>query len=243
MNTRSPELSMVRRPFYKEAILFHIIRVQKFFCLCGKNGATENLMKKKFLTIFTILILVTLSACGSAEPTMSAEDLANTAVADAWIAITQTQAALPTATPIPPTNTPEPTATQQPTFPPTLPPLPTLAAATVAGPTVDVCNQIPVAKPNGAVTTVEIRNQSQGQANLSFGMNTPNAQGECFTYSFSLGMGDTVTAQVLTGCYWGYAWIDGPEDSNARSGDTLLCLPDSLPTYHVVISKERIELK
>ena len=216
-----------------------ISRVQKFFSLCGKNGATENIMKKKFLTIFSILIIITLAACGSAEPTMSAEDLANTAVADAWIAITQTQAALPTATPIPPTNTPEPTASLQ----PTLPPLPTLAPATVAGPTVDACNQIPVAKPKGPVTTVEIRNESQGQVNLSFGMNTPNEFGECFTYSFSLGMGDTVTAQLLTGCYWGYAWITAAEPSNARTGDSLLCLPDSLPTYHVVISKERIELK
>ena len=196
-------------------------------------------MKKKFLTILSILIVITISACGSAEPTMSAEDLASTAMANAWISITQTQAALPTATTIP-TNTPEPTATLLPTIPP-LPP--TIAPATVAGPTVDVCNQIPVAKPNGAVTTIEIRNQSQGQANLSFGMNTPNAQGECFTYSFSLGMGDTVTAQVLTGCYWGYAWITAQEPSNARSGDSLLCLPDSLPTYHVVITKETISLK
>jgi hypothetical protein len=197
-------------------------------------------MKKKFLTIVSILIVITLAACGSAEPTMSAEDLAGTAMADAWIAITQTQAALPTATPIPPTNTPEPTIAPL----PTLPPLPTLAPATVAaGPTTDVCNQIPVESPLGPMTTVEIRNQSQGQVNLSFGMNTPNANGECFTYTFSLGMGDTVTARVLTGCYWGYAWITAKEPSNARTGDSLLCLPDSLPTYHVVITKETITLK
>ncbi len=198
-------------------------------------------MKKKFLTIISILIVVTLAACGTAEPTVSPEDLASTAMADAWIAITQTQAALPTATPIPPTLTPEPTLTLQPilpTLPATIAPI-----ATVAGPTTDVCNQIPVEKPKGPVTTVEFRNQSQGQVNLSFGMNTPNDQGECFTYSFSLGMGDSVTAQVLTGCYWGYAWITASEPSNARTGDVLLCMPDSLPTYHVVITKERIELK
>ncbi len=197
-------------------------------------------MKKKFLTILSILIVITLAACGSAEPTVNAGDLASTAVADAWIAITQTQAALPTVTPIPPTNTPEPTFT----LAPTLPPLPTLAPATVAaGPTTDVCNQIPVEKPQGPLTNVEFRNESQGQVNLSFGMNTPNEKGECFTYSFSLGMGDVVSAKVLTGCYWGYAWITASEPSNARSGDTLLCLPDSTPTYHVVITKETITLK
>ena len=62
-------------------------------------------MKKKLLTIISILIVITVAACGSPEPTMSAEEIANTAVADAWIAITQTQAALPTATPIPPRRT------------------------------------------------------------------------------------------------------------------------------------------
>jgi hypothetical protein len=197
-------------------------------------------MKKKFLTIVSILIVITLTACGSAEPTMSTEDLANTAVADAWIAITQTQAALPTATPVLPTNTPEATATLF----PTLPPLPTLAPATVAaGPTTDVCNQIPIEAPSGPTTTVEFKNQSQGQVNLSFGMNRPNELGECFTYSFSLGMGDVVTAKVLTGCYWGFAWITASEPSNARSGDSLLCLPDSLPTYHVLITKETITLQ
>jgi hypothetical protein len=171
---------------------------------------------------------------------MSPEDLASTAMADAWIAITQTQAALPTVTPIPPTNTPEPTAT----FLPTLPPLPTLApSATVAGPTADVCNQIPVEPVKGTLANVEIRNQSQGQANLSFGMNSPNAQGECFTYSFSLGMGDTISVKVLNGCYWGFAWITAAEPSNARTGDVLLCIPDSLPTYHVIITKETITLK
>ncbi len=197
-------------------------------------------MKKKFLTIISILIVITVAACGSAEPTMSPEDLASTAMADAWIAITQTQAALPTVTPIPPTNTPEPTAT----FLPTLPPLPTLApSATVAGPTADVCNQIPVEPAKGTLANVEIRNHSQGQANFSFGMNSPNEQGECFTYSYTLGAGDTITVKVLNGCYWGYAWITAAEPSNARTGDTLLCIPDSLPTYYVIITKETITLK
>lgn len=98
-------------------------------------------MKKKFLTIISILIVVTLAACGTAEPTVSPEDLASTAMADAWIAITQTQAALPTATPIPPTLTPEPTLTLQPilpTLPATIAPI-----ATVAGPTTHICNQTP----------------------------------------------------------------------------------------------------
>ncbi len=196
-------------------------------------------MKKKFLTIISILIVIILAACGSAEPTVSPEDLASTAMADAWIAITQTQAALPTATSLPPTFTPEPTFTLQPvlpTLPPTVAPL-----ATVAGPTADACNQIPVEKPLGTLTTVEIRNQSQGQVNLSFGMNKPNDKGECFTYSFSLGKGDALSAKVLTGWYWAWAWINAAEPSNA-SNDSLL-LTDPNVTYHIVITKETVNFK
>ncbi len=196
-------------------------------------------MKKKFLYIVSVVLITSLVACGSAEPTMSAEDIANTAVADAWIAITQTQAALPTATLVPPTNTPEPTATLQ----PILPTLPPLIQATVAAPTTDTCNQVPVEKPQGNLTNVEFRNQSQGQANLSFGMSVPNDKGECFTYSFSLRMGDEVPAKVLAGCYWGYAWINADDPSNARTGDTILCLTDPNATYHVIITKETISLK
>lgn len=195
-------------------------------------------MNKKFLTIVSILITLTISACGSAEPTMSAEDIANTAVANAWVAITQTQAALPTATLVPPTFTPEPTVTLAPTLPP-LPP--TIAPPTVAVPTTDICNQIPVEKPKGAQTNVEFTNQSQGQVNLSFGMNKPNDKGECFTYSFSLGMGDTVSAKVLTGWYWGWAWVNASEPSNASNGSLLLTDPSV--TYHIIITKETINFK
>ncbi len=198
-------------------------------------------MKKKFLTTISILIVITLAACGSAEPTMSAEDLANTAIADAWIAITQTQAALPTVTPVPPTNTPEPTLT----FAPTLPPLPTLSAPTEVVPAADVCGKVisdfPVLK--GTLATVEFVNNSQGRVDFSLGMNSPNEYGECITYSFSLGMGDVVSAKVLNGCYWGWGLINGAEPSQPRTGDVLLCMPDSLPTYRVVITKETITLK
>ena len=198
-------------------------------------------MKKKFLAIVSIIIVITLAACGSAEPTMSAEDLANTAVADAWIAITQTQAALPTATPIPPTNTAEPTVI----LAPTLPPLPTLTAPTEAVPTADVCGKVlsDFTSLKGTLATVEFVNNSQGRVDLAFGMNSPNEFGECITYSFSLGMGDTVSTKILNGCYWGWGWINGSDPSQPRTGDALLCLPDSLPIYRVVITKETVTLK
>ena len=66
-------------------------------------------MKFTFKTLLTISIVATfVSACGAepAPPTIAAVDVQNTAVAGAFTIVAQTQAAIPTATPLPPTETP-----------------------------------------------------------------------------------------------------------------------------------------
>ncbi|MEK6752245.1 MAG: hypothetical protein AABZ00_08250 [Chloroflexota bacterium] len=195
-------------------------------------------MKKKFPYILSILIIVTLTACGSAQPDISSDDIANTAIAAAWIAITQTQAALPTATPI----TPQPTGTFAPTLPP-LPTIPTIAQPTVAVPTADICNQVPPLEPKGKLTTIEVENKSQGQVNLTLGMNAPNDKGECVNYSTALGRGGVVSIRALAGCYWGYAWVEGDVPSVARTGAVILCMTDPSLVYHIVVTKETISFK
>lgn len=198
-------------------------------------------MKRNYLFTLFILVMLVISACGGSEaPTLSPQDQASTAVAEAWLFITQTQAALPTSTPLPPTLTPEPTFT----FAPTLPILATIPAAVTAVPTQDVCNQVPPLKPQGVQVNVDFTNLSQGQVNLSLGMNSPNDKKECVTYSFSLGAGrGIVEARILAGCYWGYAWITGNEPSVARTGGILLCMTDTSGVYHIVITKETINFK
>lgn len=199
-------------------------------------------MKQKLFTTISILIILSLSACGSAEPTLSPQDQSNTAVAEAWLIITQTQAALPTSTPIPPTSTPQPTFT----FVPTIPILATIAPAeTVAAvPTQSECDQVPPVEPQGAQVNVDFTNISEGQVNLSLGMNSPNDKKECVTYSFSLGSGGgVVDARILAGCYWGWGWVTGSEPSVAKTGDILLCMTDTSGTYHIVITKESINFK
>jgi hypothetical protein len=201
-------------------------------------------MRKKFLFTISILIILTVSACGAnnVEPTLSPADQASTAVAEAWLLITQTQAALPSATPVPPTATPEPTFT----FVPTIEILATLpSAATVASaPTQDECNQPPPVEPQGALVNVEFTNQSEGQVNLALGMNSPNEKKECVTYSFSLGNGGgLVNAKILAGCYWGWAWITGKEPSVAKTGSVILCMKDTSGTYRILVTKETINFK
>jgi hypothetical protein len=191
-------------------------------------------MTKKFPYLLSILIVLTLAACGPAPtPTLSTADLASTAAADAWLAVTMTQAAMPTATPLPPTVTPMPTFTPFPTLPLVV------ATAVPATSATDVCNQPPPVKPKGALVQVKFINKSGGNVNLSFGMNTPNSQGECVTYSYTLGTFAEEVVTVLSGCYWAYGWVDGKEPSTAQTID-LLCVNDPSKAPAIWISTEVI---
>jgi hypothetical protein len=190
-------------------------------------------MKKKFLTILSILILTIISACGPAPaPTLSADDVRNTAVADAWIAMTLTQAAIPTAT-VTPSLTPAPTLSPFPTLPPISP------TALQAVTTTDPCNQPPPVLPNGALAKVKFINKTGGNVNLSFGMNAPNDWGECVTYTFVLGTHDEVIETVLAGCYWAFGWVSASEPSTAQTID-LICLSSFSKAPAVWISAEVI---
>lgn len=198
-------------------------------------------MKQKSLITLSILAIFALSACGrEAAPEISSEDQAATAVAQAWLIITQTAAAAPTVTPAPPTFTPQPTDTFIPLV--LLPTLPPSTVAVAESPTPE-CSQIPALEPKGALVNVEFYNESQGVANLAFGMMSPNDEGECYTYSFTIGRNDVFTTKILAGCYWGYAWISGEETSVARSGDVVMCTTDSAVIYKVKITKETVNFR
>lgn len=198
-------------------------------------------MNKKFLPIPLIFIMTILSACGPApEPTLSAEDLANTAVANAWTMLTLTQAAIPTATAtFPPTET----FTPQPTFtsPPPLPTLELLSSNATATSSTNPCYDPPPAEPKGKVVQIKLVNNSKGLVDLNFGMENPNDQGECATYYFPLGRYDQQVVSVLAACYWGYAYIKDP-NSTARTAAPL-CLFDSTKTVPVSIGAEVIGLQ
>jgi len=195
-------------------------------------------MKRKVSIIISILVILTLTACGPAPtPTLSVDDIRNAAMTQAWVAMTMTQAALPTATitPVPPSPTPMPTYTPFPTLP--------AVVATSVPPTssVDPCNQVPPVKPKGTLVKVLFVNKSGGNVNLSFGMNQPNDQSECVTYSYTLGTFQQIEATVLAGCYWGYGWVDGKNPSTARTTE-LICLNDASKTPPVWIGTEVIAL-
>src|SRR5512147_1211738 len=107
----------------------------------------------KFPTILFLIALIAGACAPQAAPTMNAADVQSTAVAAAFTMIAQTQAAMPTATPLPPTeaptNTPMPTNT--PVDLPTLAVSPTTAvqAAATTSSGVDPCSTRVLSGPKG----------------------------------------------------------------------------------------------
>lgn len=202
-------------------------------------------MKRNVLYFALILSMLTLSACGgSATPTVNVESVQQTAVADAlataWVGMTQTQAAAPTAT-----STLPPTAIPTLVVPQLFPTLPVLQpTAPPSNPTLNPCNDVPPAKPLGTTVQARFINKSEGLVNLSFGMTAPNGKGECGTYGYTLARFDEVQVTVLAGCYWGYAWISDRPDPKKRTSTAstpdVLCLNDTSKAVAIWITAEVI---
>ena len=186
------------------------------------------------------IVILGIGACGPApEPTPGILDIQDTAVALAHTSVAMTKAAVPTATPIP---TQIPTLAIPPTPFPTLLPVtsPTSAIAAVPTPTqTNPCNEPPPTDPVGTTVRVRFVNKAKGLASLSFGMLQENDEGECGTYSFTIGANTSPEVTVLAGCYWGFAWISGTDTSTAKSFANI-CLTDPNQVRGITITKETI---
>lgn len=184
----------------------------------------------KFLPVIIVLALL-ISACGAEPvPTMSAADVQSTAVAAAFTVVAQTQEAIPTATSLPPTDTP--TVTPLPTN--TQVALPTLAgtsttvtAATsssgnnTSGSGTDPCaTRVLSYSPQGKETTIRIMNLTKAQVTVSVYLNETPGKGECGYRSYVLNKNsDVVITDLVQGCYNLWAWsTDNKAHVNAGGG-------------------------
>jgi len=172
----------------------------------------------------SIFIAFLLAACGSpAEPTMTAADVQGTAVAAAWTMVAETQAAIPTATPIPPT--PLPSATPLPTN--TVPPLdlptqaPTQAFAVQPSPTTqssgDDCNHILASEAPGPTFPLKIINETKAQVNISIYLEK-TVFGECGYRGYQLNSKGSTVVTFPQGIIYGYAWINDTKSPTTVSG-------------------------
>lgn len=168
-------------------------------------------MKKILILALATSFLV--GACGpEPEPTLSVADVQATALAAAQTMIAETQAAIPTATPIPPTETASPTlpATNTPVLLPTLE-LPTNLPP--AQPTAaDICNDPKHLIPgvDGPKTRYQIINENNVLVNGSLYLSkTPH--GECGYRGFSVPKNGSIVLELPLGCYSAWAWSTDPK--------------------------------
>lgn len=190
----------------------------------------------KPISILTVIVLTSLllSACGAEPPppTMNAVDVQNTAVAAAFTMVAQTQAAIPTNTPLPPTET----ATQTPIPTDTPLPLPTLnvtltsttaPVSTSAGGGVDPCATRILAPKQGRETVIRVVNTTNVAITVSMYLNETASHGECGYRGFTLSKNnDIVYTDLVQGCYNLWAWSDDPKGKFSASGGGCINNPD-----------------
>jgi hypothetical protein len=174
-----------------------------------------------FRTILLLTILgILVSGCGAEPvPTVSSADIQTTAISAASTMVAQTQAAIPTATLPPPTETSTPTqvATNTPEASPTLA-VTLTAAPPTTDPNADPCDTRVLSAPPGRETTIRLVNNTNVPIKISIYLNeTP--LGACgWGYVELPRRGDTVITNWVQGCYNFWAWSDDPRGRFNSSG-------------------------
>jgi len=182
---------------------------------------------KHFSTLTVVVIAMLISACGAtAAPTMQAVDVQNTAVAAAFTMVAETQAAIPTATPLPPTE--PPTQTPLPTNTPL--PLPTSATSVViSSPTTasvggnnsggDPCATRVLSAPEGRETVIKIANTTKLGVTVSIYLNETASKGACGYRGYTIAKNDSVViTDLVQGCYNLWAWSENAKGKFNSSG-------------------------
>jgi hypothetical protein len=193
-------------------------------------------MLKKTITVLLVLTAL-LTACGpEATPTMSPEDVQGTAVAAAWTVVAETQAAIPTSTPEPPTAAPSPTVL--PTFTPPLPTSgtpgslstatqnPLALAPTSTSASSDSCLIALNVAEAGPKKRLRIENQTGGPVNLSLNLWQKNAFGQCGALSWSnIAKNAKIIIEIPSGDWFAYAWITLPGGGSSEASGSFYLGP------------------
>jgi len=171
---------------------------------------------RRFSTLSLVLtITLVISACGTnATPTANPIDLQGTIAAAAFTVVAQTQAAIPTATPPPPTatftDTPAPTST--------FPPLPASQVTLTPAPSGnsgggDPCiNKVMPSKLQGQPVKVRINNSTKVTLAVSVYLNQATDGAQCGYRSYTLeSQQSLVLGDLVQGCYTLWAWNPDPK--------------------------------
>ena len=192
--------------------------------------------------VLSLLILASIVSACAQQPvaTVNPVDIQSTAAAAAFTIVAETQAAIPTATPVPPTDTP--TVTPLPTDTPvSLPtsvesatPTTVAVAANSGNATVDPCaNRQLAASPRGRETVIRLANKTKVPIKVSLYLAETAAHGECgYRYYEISKNNDAVISDLIQGCYYLWAWSDDPKGKFSSSGYGCINNPDKW-TYEI----------
>jgi hypothetical protein len=186
-------------------------------------------MKRLSLTTVIMVVAMIINACGGqpAEPTVSAEDIQATAVSAAFTIVAETQAAIPTNTPLPPTETSSPTlpptdtAVPSPTLDPALPTTtltPTQPPTQQSSGGGDPCNKPLGGNLSGRDTIIRLVNNTQGDLVVSLYLNL-TAFGECGYRGYNIApKGATNITDLPQGCYNVGVFVTAPNKNSKAFG-------------------------
>lgn len=176
-------------------------------------------MKQSRIFIIAVVFTMVISACGAqAKPTANPADVQGTAMAAAFTVVAQTQAAIPTNTPVPPTGTPSPTPLPTETSLPS--PVAPISSAT---PSSDPCNGPLTSSISGPMAKINIVNESGYDIGVWFYVNiTPF--GDCgYATIPAISKGGDYSFFAPEGCYAAGAWTTGKKNINIDNVRYPLC--------------------
>ena len=202
----------------------------------------------RWFSIFSLLLTSTLiiSACGArATPTVNAVDIQSTVAMVALTMVAETQAAIPTATPPPPTAT----VTNTPAATETFLPLPPTAGATLSpAPNgnsggADPCvNKVMPATLQGEPVKIRLNNATKAALAVSVYLNQAAPQDQCGYRVYTIDpQGSLVINDLIQGCYTLWAWNPDPKDYFIVTNGTT-CV-DTTDTWVFSISTGSIKLR
>jgi hypothetical protein len=205
-------------------------------------------MLKKIIPIL-LALTVLLTACGTpAAPTMSPADVQGTAVSAAWTMVAATQAAIPTNTPLPPTEvpspTPLPTFTLEPLLIPTLPQLVLPTATTAAASDPDNCLKPLNMGEAGPTNPMRIENESGGTIQWMSLNLVENAFGQCGALSYNnIGPGAKKTINIPKGTWYAWAGISYKDGTSGNSSGTFIIRIGDGDLLRIIVKPEVILTK
>ena len=199
-------------------------------------------MKRFSKLALVLMVTLVISACGTpAAPTANPADLLSTAGAVAFTMVAETQSAIPTSTPFPPTamftDTPAPTNTL-PASQLTSTPVPNSNSGS-GDPCVN--KAMPTSLP-GETVKIRINNSTKVTLAVSVYLNQIAPGGQCGYRTYTIASQESlIINDLVEGCYTLWAWNPDPEGYFIVTNGTT-CVDNSEP-WAFDISTRSIQLK